>query len=84
MTFLDRLNSPKFDLTRNRSDGKIIKFQQSQALTSHFEKFLEHSEKEKASDPFAPQPLIDSYVKRDVYYYYVRKCNYLLIQGTNF
>ena len=39
MTFLDRLNSPKFDFTQNQSDGKIIKYQQSQALTSHFESF---------------------------------------------
>ena len=39
MTFLDRLNSPKFDFTQNRSGGKIIKFQQIQALTSHFESF---------------------------------------------
>ena len=37
MTFLDRLISPKCDFTQNRSGGKIIKFQQSQALTSHFE-----------------------------------------------
>ena len=40
MTFLDRLNSPKFNFTQNWSGGgKIIKFQQSQALTSHFESF---------------------------------------------
>ena len=39
MTFLDCLNSPKCDFTQNRSGGKIIKFQQSQALTSHFESF---------------------------------------------
>ena len=39
MTFLDGLNSPKFDFTQNRSGGKIIKFQQSQALTTHFEFF---------------------------------------------
>ena len=39
MIFLDRLNSLKFDFTQNLSDGKIIKFQQSQALTSHFESF---------------------------------------------
>ena len=39
MTFLDRLNLPKFDFTQNRSDGNIIKFQQSQALNSHFESF---------------------------------------------
>ena len=37
MTFFDRLNSPKFDITKNRSGGKMIKFQQSQALTLHFE-----------------------------------------------
>ena len=39
MTFLDRLNLPKLDFTQNWSGGKIIKFQQSQALTSHFESF---------------------------------------------
>ena len=39
MTFLDHLNSPKFDFTENWSCSKIIKFQQSQALTSHFESF---------------------------------------------
>ena len=37
MTLLDRLNPPKFDITKNRSGGKMIKFQQSQALTLHFE-----------------------------------------------
>ena len=37
MTFLDQLNLPKFDFTWNWSGGKIIKFQQSQALTLHFE-----------------------------------------------
>ena len=39
MTFLDRLNSPKFDFTQKQSGGRIVKFQQSQALTSHFESF---------------------------------------------
>ena len=39
MTFLDRLNSAKCDFTQNQRGGKIIKFQQSQALTSHFESF---------------------------------------------
>ena len=39
MTFLDRLNLPKSNFTQNWSGGKIIKFQQSQALTSHFESF---------------------------------------------
>ena len=39
MTFLDRLNSPKLDFTQNRSGGNIIKYQQNQALTSHFESF---------------------------------------------
>ena len=39
MAFLDRLNSPKFDFTQNRSGGKIIKYQQSQALSSNFESF---------------------------------------------
>ena len=38
-TILDRLISLKFDFTYNRSSGKINKFQQSQALTSHFEIF---------------------------------------------
>ena len=39
MTFLDCLNYPKCDFMQNRSGGKIIKFQQSQTLTSHFEIF---------------------------------------------
>ena len=39
MTFLDCLHSPKFDFMQHRSGGKIIKYQQSQALTSHFETF---------------------------------------------
>ena len=39
MTFLDRLNLTKCDFTQNWRGGKIIKFQQSQALTSHFESF---------------------------------------------
>ena len=39
MTFLDCLNSPKFDFTQNWSGCKMIKFRQSQALTSHFESF---------------------------------------------
>ena len=39
MTFLDRLYSPKCDFTQNQSGGKVIKFQQSQALTSHYESF---------------------------------------------
>ena len=39
MTFLDRLNSPKFDFTENQSGVKIVKYQQRQALTSHFESF---------------------------------------------
>ena len=39
MTFLDRLNSPKFAFTQNRNGGKMIKYQQSQALTSHLESF---------------------------------------------
>ena len=37
ITFLDRLNSQEFDFTKNLSGSKIIKFGQSQALTSHFE-----------------------------------------------
>ena len=36
---LDRLYSPKFDFMSNWNSGKIIKFQQSQTLTSHFESF---------------------------------------------
>ena len=44
MTFFDCLNLPKFDFTQNQSGGKMIQFQQSQALTSHFEStYLEHS-----------------------------------------
>ena len=39
MTYLDRLNSPKFDFTSFRIGGNMIKFGQSQALTSHFESF---------------------------------------------
>ena len=39
MTFLDHLNLPKLDFTYNLSCGKMIKNQQSQALTSHFESF---------------------------------------------
>ena len=39
MTFLERLNSLKFDFMQNLSCGKMIKLQQSQALTSHFESF---------------------------------------------
>ena len=39
MTFLDRLCSTKFDFPLNQSGGNMIKFQQSQALTSHFESF---------------------------------------------
>jgi len=39
MTFLDCLKSPKFDFTKNLSGSKVIKFQKSQALTSHFESF---------------------------------------------
>ena len=40
MTFLDFLNLPKLDFKQNLSGSKMIKFQQSQALTSHFESFL--------------------------------------------
>ena len=39
MTYLDRLNSPKCDFTQNQSGGMIMKFQQGQHLTSHFESF---------------------------------------------
>ena len=39
MKFFDRLNWPKFDFMQTQSGGKSIKFQQSQALTSHFESF---------------------------------------------
>ena len=40
MTILDCLTSPKLYITQNWCGGKIIKFQQSQALTSQFESFL--------------------------------------------
>ena len=39
MTFLYRLNLTKLDFTQNLSGSKMIKCQQSQALTSHFESF---------------------------------------------
>ena len=39
MTFLDHLNLLKCDFMQNQSGGKMIKFQQSPALTSHFESF---------------------------------------------
>ena len=39
MTFMDRLNLPKLDFASNLNGSKIITFQQSQALTSHFESF---------------------------------------------
>ena len=39
MAFLARLNLLKFDFMLDRIDGNMIKFQQSQALTSHFESF---------------------------------------------
>ena len=39
MTFLEHLNSPKLDFTQNLSGGKIINYQQSQALTSHYKNF---------------------------------------------
>ena len=39
MTFLECLNLPKFDFTKNWSDGEIVKYQQSRALTSHFQSF---------------------------------------------
>ena len=39
MTFQDRLNSQKFDFTKDWSGGTIIKLQQSQALNSQFESF---------------------------------------------
>ena len=39
ITFLVGLNLPKFDFTQNLRAGRMIKFQQSQALTSHFESF---------------------------------------------
>ena len=39
MTFLDRLNPPKFVFMYYLSGDKMIKFQQSQVLTSHFESF---------------------------------------------
>ena len=40
MIFLDSSNSPKSDFTQILSDVKVVKFQQSEALTSHFESFL--------------------------------------------
>ena len=40
MTFLECLNSPKFDFTQNQSGGRIIKYQQ---INFTFWKFLEHS-----------------------------------------
>ena len=39
MAFLDHLNLLKSNFTQNWSSSKIIKFQQSQAFTSHFESF---------------------------------------------
>ena len=39
MAFLARLNLLKFDFMLDRIDGNMVKFQQSQALTSHFESF---------------------------------------------
>ena len=39
MTFLDRLILPKLDFTQNLSGNIMIKYQQSQALTSRFESF---------------------------------------------
>ena len=39
MTFLDHLNLTKLGFTENLTGGKIIKCQQSQTLTSHFESF---------------------------------------------
>jgi len=54
MTFLDCLNSPKCDFTQNRSGGKIIKFQQSQALTSHFESFWSIVKLPKIGQNFYP------------------------------
>ena len=39
MTFLDRLNLPEFDFMQNMSSDKIIKFLQSQELTSDFDSF---------------------------------------------
>ena len=39
LTYLDRLNSPKFDFAYNQRGGRMIKFKPIQALTSHFESF---------------------------------------------
>ena len=39
MTFIDCLSLSKFNFTQNLSGGKMVKFQHSQALTSHFESF---------------------------------------------
>ena len=49
MIFLERLNSPKCDFTQNRSCDIIIKFQQSQPLTSHFEIFWSRVIEDKLS-----------------------------------
>ena len=38
-SIFDHLNLPKFDFTKDRSGGKIIKVQQSHALISQFESF---------------------------------------------
>ena len=40
MTFWDYLNLPKYDFTENLSGSKMFRFQQCQALTSHYESFL--------------------------------------------
>ena len=55
MTFLDRLNSPKCDFTQNQSGSKIIKDQQSQALTSHFESFWSIVHKKTIFCPYLEQ-----------------------------
>ena len=65
MTFLERLNSPKLDFTQNWSGGKIIKFQQSQALTSHFESFW--SMVKQIHDCFHKKFLIVGFPSQSVY-----------------
>ena len=57
MTFLDHLNSPKFDFTSNLSIGKMIIFQQSQALISHFESFWSIVDVYDLILDFPPPPL---------------------------
>ena len=43
MTFLDRLNSPKFAFTQNRNGGYNDQISTKSSLNFTFGKFLEHS-----------------------------------------